>query len=63
MIGPLDTNLKSNKPLITVDKILIEIGRLTKNSGLRRREAIRNLAKKYNRRSNELYKLIEESKK
>lgn len=63
VIGPLDTNLKLNNPLITVDKILIEIGRLTKNSGLGRREAIRNLAKKYNRRSNELYKLIEESKK
>jgi len=63
VIGPLDTNLKSKNILITVDKILIEIGRLTKKDGLGRREAIRNLAKKYNIRSNELYKLIEESKK
>tara|TARA_B100001123_G_scaffold450629_1_gene622554 strand:- start:2218 stop:3057 length:840 start_codon:yes stop_codon:yes gene_type:complete len=63
VIGPLDTKLNQKNQLIIVEKILIELGRLTKIDGLGRREAIRNLAKKYNRRSNEIYKLIEESKK
>ena len=63
VIGPLDTNLNLKNELIDVDKLLIELGLLTKIDGLGRRESVRKLAKKYNRRSNEIYKLIEESKK
>ena len=59
----ISTNLNLKNEVIDVDKLLIELGLLTKIDGLGRRESVRKLAKKYNRRSNEIYKLIEESKK
>ncbi len=43
--------------------ILIELGEMTLNSGLSRRRAINALARKYQRRPNEVYEAIEAAKK
>jgi 16S rRNA (cytidine1402-2'-O)-methyltransferase len=62
VVGP-STSEGSENVLVSDAELILEFGLMANNGGLSRREAISKLARRYNRRTRDVYAAIEQAKK
>jgi len=62
VVGPASNSLETKELQISDDEALREFGELTNNSGVRRREAIAVVAKKFGRSTRYIYAAVERAK-